>query len=71
MQIARLFDLSPQEARLALLLAYGYTISEAAAEMHIAETAARNYSKRVYAKVGIGSQTDLVRLVYRNLAFLR
>ncbi len=70
-QIARLFDLSPQEARLALLLAYGYTISEAAAEMHIAETAARNYSKRVYAKVGIGSQTDLVRLVYRNLAFLR
>lgn len=70
-QIARLFDLSPQEARLALLLAYGHTISEAAFAMHIAETAARNYSKRVYAKMGIGSQTDLVRLVYRSFAFLR
>lgn len=70
-QIARLFDLSPQEARLAQLLAYGHTISEAASRMHIAEAAARNYSKRVYAKVGIGSQSDLVRLVYRHLAFLR
>jgi len=70
-QIARLFSLTPQEARLALLLACGHTIIEAASEMHVAETAARNYSKRVYAKMGIGSQTDLVRLVYRSFAFLR
>ena len=69
-RIGRLFDLTRQEARLALLLAYGHNLAEAACEMCIAENAARNYSKKIYAKMGIGGQTDLVRLMLRSLSFL-
>lgn len=69
--VAQLFGLTPQEARLALLLADGYTLEEAAGQLGVAVTAARSYSKRIYAKMGIGSQSDIVRLVYRSLALLR
>lgn len=70
-RIGQLFNLTPQESALALLLAYGHTLVEAAHEMQIAETAARNYSKRIYAKIGIKSQADLVRLMLRSFSFLR
>lgn len=70
-RIGQLFGLTRQEASLALLLAYGHSIAEAAREMGIAETAARNYSKKIYSKLGITSQTQLVRLVLRSLSFLR
>lgn len=69
-RIAQLFDLTRQESTLALHLAYGHTIAEAAGEMSIAETAARNYSKKIYAKMGVASQTELVRLMLRSLSFL-
>jgi DNA-binding CsgD family transcriptional regulator len=69
-RIAQLFDLTRQESTLALLLAYGHTITEAAREMAIAEITARNYSKKVYAKMGVASQTDLVRLMLRSLSIL-
>ena len=39
--------------------------------MGVAEAAARSYSKRIYAKIGIKSQSDIVRLVYRSFALLR
>lgn len=70
-RISQLFGLTRQEAALSLRLGYGETIAEAAREMGIAETAARNYSKKIYAKMGIASQTDLVRLILRSLPFLR
>ncbi|MBT8766015.1 helix-turn-helix transcriptional regulator [Metapseudomonas boanensis] len=69
--IAQLFDLTRQEAKLAALLAAGRTISEAAEQMGIAVTAARNYSKNIYAKLGIKGQTDLVRIVCKSFALLR
>lgn len=69
--LARLFGLTPQEARLALLLADGCSLAQAAGRIGVAETAARSYSKRIYAKTGIKGQSDLVRLVYRSLALLR
>lgn len=69
--IAQLFELTRQEARLAAWLATGRTISEAAAQMGIAVTAARNYSKNIYAKLGIKGQTDLVRLMCKSSALLR
>jgi DNA-binding CsgD family transcriptional regulator len=34
-------------------------------------TAARNYSKNIYAKLGIKGQTDLVRLMCKSSALLR
>lgn len=69
-RLGQIFELTRQEANLALLLAYGHTIAEASREMGIAEIAARNYSKKIYAKMGIASQTDLVRRVLRSLSFL-
>lgn len=69
--IAQLLDLTRQEARLSALLACGQTISEAAGEMGIAVTAARNYSKNIYAKLGIKGQTDLVRILCKSFALLR
>lgn len=70
-RIGQLFGLTRQEATLALFLAYGNTITEAAQQMGIAETAARNYSKKIYAKMDIASQADLIRLVLRSISFLR
>lgn len=69
-RICKLFDLTRQESTLALLLAYGHTISEAASEMAIAEISARNYSKKIYAKMGVTGQTDLIRMVLRSISFL-
>jgi DNA-binding CsgD family transcriptional regulator len=69
--VAQLFGLTPQEARLALLLADGCTLAAAAQQIGVAEAAARSYSKRIYAKMGIKSQSDIVRLVYRSFALLR
>lgn len=68
--VERLFGLTPQEARLALRLADGCTLAEAARHIGVAETAARSYSKRIYAKLGIGMRSELVRLVHRSLALL-
>ncbi len=69
--IAHLFGLTPQEGRLALLLASGHTLAEAAAQMGVAVSAARNYSKNIYAKLGLRGQSDLVRLVNKSFALLR
>ena len=49
----------------------GNGIEPAAQEMGIAEIAARNYSKKIYAKMGIAGQADLIRLTLRSIAFLR
>jgi DNA-binding CsgD family transcriptional regulator len=67
---ARLFGLTQQEARLAVLLAGGHSLATAAQHMGIAQVAARNYSKKIYAKLGIGGQTELVRLVLRSVGFI-
>lgn len=68
--IAQLFALTRQEARLVACLADGQSISEAAVQMGIAVAAARNYSKNIYAKLGLKGQTDLVRMLCRSTALL-
>jgi DNA-binding CsgD family transcriptional regulator len=68
--IATLFDLAPSEARLAALLTQGMTLAEAAAETGLTESTVRSYSKKIYAKVGVSRQTDLVRLILRSVAML-
>lgn len=70
-RISSLFDLTRQEATLSLLLAFGASIAEAATKMEIGESAARNYSKKIYSKMGISGQADLVRVMLRSLSFLR
>ncbi|PNU04206.1 helix-turn-helix transcriptional regulator [Novosphingobium guangzhouense] len=66
-QLAQLFDLAPSEARLALALSRGMSISEAAPELGLTVESARTYSKRIYAKTGARGQADLVRFIHRSV----
>lgn len=69
--VAKLFGLTRQQARLALLMADGCTLSEAAVEMHVSERTARNYSIDIYQRMDIKRQADLVRIIHRCVALLR
>jgi DNA-binding CsgD family transcriptional regulator len=58
-----LFDLSPSEARLALALASGSTLKEAATEGGIQLSTARSYLEVVFRKTGTHQQSQLVALL--------
>lgn len=61
-------ELPRREAELALLLAQGLTIAEAGSRMGLTIETARNYSKRIYAKLGVRGKAELVRLVLQGAA---
>lgn len=69
-RLARLFDLPPREAELAIALNEGLSIAEAAERMGLTLETARNYSKRLYAKLGVRGQPELVRLVCDSVAVM-
>ncbi|MDE8653486.1 helix-turn-helix transcriptional regulator [Novosphingobium album (ex Liu et al. 2023)] len=69
-QLSRLLDLPPREAELAIALGDGLSIAEAAHAMGLTIETARNYSKRLYAKLGVRGQAELVRAVYESSAAL-
>lgn len=66
-QLVQLFDLLPSEARLALALSRGMSITEAAEELGLTVQTARTYSKNIYAKMGARGQADLVRFIHRSV----
>nr|WP_047170042.1 LuxR family transcriptional regulator [Sphingomonas sp. Y57] len=68
--LAGRYGLSTSEAALALALARGRSIAEAAATLRLSLETARNYSKRIYAKTGTRGQGDLVRVVLDSVALL-
>ena len=69
-RLARLFDLPPREAELAIALNEGLSIAEAAERMGLTLETARNYSKRLYAKLGVRGQAELVRLICDSVAVM-
>jgi DNA-binding CsgD family transcriptional regulator len=69
-EIAELFGLIPSEARLALALSRGFSITEAAVELGITVETARSYSKKVYAKLGARGQADLIRFILTSVLSL-
>ncbi|MEJ2410296.1 MAG: helix-turn-helix transcriptional regulator [Novosphingobium sp.] len=69
-RLARLFDLPRREAELAVALNEGLSIAEAAERMGLTLETARNYSKRLYAKLGVRGQAQLVRLVSDSVAVI-
>ncbi|WP_340318369.1 helix-turn-helix transcriptional regulator [Rhizorhabdus argentea] len=69
-QIADLFGLLPSEARLALALCRGLTLTEAAADLGLTVETARNYSKKIYAKMGARGQSDLIRYILASVLAL-
>lgn len=69
-QLAELFGLLPSEARFALALSRGLSIAEAADSLGLTIETARNYSKKVYAKMGARGQADLIRFILTSVLAL-
>lgn len=65
-----LFELSAMEAALAMQLARGRTLAEAAIVLNLSEQTARTYSKHIFAKTGTHRQAELVRLILTSVAHL-
>ena len=66
--LQRIFRLSPAEARLALTLASGATLSEAAKAYGVCVATARAQLKTIFQKTGVRRQVGLVLLISRLCA---
>ncbi|WP_088182506.1 helix-turn-helix transcriptional regulator [Sphingobium sp. Z007] len=66
-QLVDLFGLLPSEARLAWEMGQGIPIAQAAANLHLTVETARNYSKKIYAKMGARGQAELVRIILSSV----
>ncbi|WP_420616440.1 helix-turn-helix transcriptional regulator [Candidatus Palauibacter sp.] len=60
---AMVWGLTPTESRVAVALATGQTAAGVAGELGCAESTVRTHLKRVYRKLGVRKQTELVRRV--------
>jgi len=58
-----LFDFTPAEANLALLMTNGLALEEAADELNIRKNTARSQLRSIFSKTGVTRQTMLVRLI--------
>ncbi|PEQ11827.1 hypothetical protein B2G71_15415 [Novosphingobium sp. PC22D] len=65
---ARLFDLPRREAELAVALSDGLSLTEAGAALGLTIETTRNYSKKLYGKLDVRGQAELVRLVCESAA---
>ena len=68
--MGELFGLTATEARLAIRLADGLSLREAAELMEVTESTVRTYSKRIFGKTGVSRQSELVRLVLKSVVQL-
>lgn len=68
--VKALFDLTPAEAQLAMLLANGLTLDEASEALGISRNTARAHLRSTFSKTGVTRQTMLVRLILRSVATL-
>lgn len=69
LRFATVHGLPLREAQLALELAGGKSLAEAGADLGLTLETTRNYSKRLYAALGVRGQAELVRCVYEGTAF--
>lgn len=69
--IARWYELTPAEARVAAALAEGESLEDAAELLGITRNTARTHLKRIFAKTGTNRQGALVRLLLTGPATLR
>lgn len=61
--LRKLFDLTPAETSLAMLLANGMTLDEAADESGISKNTARTHLRAIFSKTGVTRQATLVGIV--------
>ena len=68
--VKALFDLTPAEAQLAMLLANGLTLDETSEALCISRNTARAHLRSIFSKTGVTRQTMLVRLILKSVATL-
>jgi DNA-binding CsgD family transcriptional regulator len=68
--VRRLFDLTPAESSLALALANGLTLDEAADGFNIRKNTARAHLRSIFSKIGVTRQTTLVRVLLSSVIWL-
>ncbi|VVD73859.1 helix-turn-helix transcriptional regulator [Pandoraea pneumonica] len=68
--LQQLFDLTPAEAALSILLANGLNLEEAADELDVRKNTARAHLRSIFSKTGVTRQTTLIRLVLSSVAQL-
>ena len=64
------FDLTPAESRLSLLLAHGNSLEQASKQLGISTHTGRAHLRSIFAKTGVSQQTQLVSLILRSVANL-
>jgi DNA-binding CsgD family transcriptional regulator/PAS domain-containing protein len=68
--VRQLFDLTPAETQLALQLANGLTLDEAADELGISKNTARAHLRAIFSKTGVTRQATLVRMLLSSVISL-
>ena len=68
MQLRQLFEFTPAEAALALLLANGLTLDEASDELGITRNTAKSHLSSIFSKTGVTRQPKLVQLILKSVA---
>ncbi|QYY33107.1 MULTISPECIES: helix-turn-helix transcriptional regulator [Cupriavidus] len=68
--VRKLFDLTPAETALALVLADGLTLDEAAVELGISKNTARAHLRAIFSKTGVTRQATLVRTLLSSVVAL-
>jgi DNA-binding CsgD family transcriptional regulator len=68
--VRRLFDLTLAESSLALALANGLTLDEAADGFNIRKNTARAHLRAIFSKIGVTRQTTLVRVLLSSVIWL-
>lgn len=68
--IGQMFSLTPAETALAVELANGYPLEEAAETLGIRRNTARAHLRAIFSKTGVRRQTELVRIVLNSVVAL-
>lgn len=66
----QLFQLTPAETSLAIRLANGLSLEEAAEVLNIRRNTARAHLRSIFSKTGVRRQTELVRIFLNSVAWL-
>jgi len=65
--LRRVFDFTPAEALLAIELANGLSLDEAAGALNIRRNTARAQLRSIFVKAGVGRQSELVRILLNGV----
>lgn len=69
--IMELFSITPAEARMASKMAHGNSLDRIAKELGISIHTARTHLKRIFEKIGVERQSELVHVLQNSFGFLR